>query len=113
VGKWHPDPIGGVPYYKDITIALQNTGTSDVGGVVLDIKLQGNTTNIHYLDIYAHAPTTSGLLGVLHVQESKDMAIRLTTFSTGEESVLSAYSLVITAMLDKTVLDRQTVEIGA
>ncbi len=109
VGNWHPDPIGGCPYQKYIIITLRNTGTLDVGGLTLYLKPEENVTNINYLDIYV----TSGFLGVLHVQESKNMTILLVTYTTDETSALSAYSLLITAMLDKTVLDRQTTKIGA
>jgi hypothetical protein len=106
VPPWHPDPLTGYPYYKDINITLQNVGTRNIGGVTLDVKLEGNTTNI-YLGI--HVTTTQ--LGVFHIEESKSLLVRLIT-AKEQRQALEDCRLRLTLMLDKNVLDRQTITIG-
>jgi len=106
VGPWYAGAYAPPPNSKDINITLQNLGTRNIGGMTLDFKVEGNTTNI---DLYI---SVSGLLGVLHVQESKNVRVGLTTPTVDRTQALSNCSLTITLMLDKNVLDRRTVTIG-
>jgi uncharacterized protein YlxW (UPF0749 family) len=108
VGPWYTGAYAPPPYSKDINITLQNIGTRKIGGVTLDFKVEGNTTNIDPFSI----AVISGQLGVLHVQESKSMAVRLITPTIDLTQALEDCQLIITLMLDKEVLDRKTVTIG-
>jgi hypothetical protein len=107
VGLWHPDALVGAPYYKDINITVINNGFLKPGGMVLDAKVQGNNTNLDPFGIYI-----SNQIGVLHIQESKSMSVRLIVPTIDRADILSEYNLSITLRLDGNVLDRQTVEIG-
>jgi type II secretory pathway pseudopilin PulG len=109
VGYWYTGEYAPPPYTKDINITLQNFGTRSIGGMILDFKVEGNTTNIGYYDIHV----ISGLLGVLHVLESKSMKIRLIAPTKEGTQVLENCRLTITLLLDEVVLDRKTVTIGA
>ena len=108
VGSWYWGGIDPSPYYKDISVTFQNLGTRSIGGVTLDFKVEGNTTNIDASRIFVR----SGLLGVIHVQESKNFNASLLTWGVGETQFLSQYNLTITLLLDQLILDRQTVRIG-
>ena len=108
VGPWYAGAYAPPPYSKDINITLQNLGTRSIGGVTLNFKVEGNTTNIDQFSIRV----ISSQLGVIHVLESKNMTVRLTASTTDRTLALSDCSLIITLMLDKNVLDRQTVTIG-
>ena len=108
VGPWYAGAYAPPPYSKDINITLQNIGTMRIGGMTLDFKVEGNTTNV---DPFSTA-IISGQLGVLHVQESKSMAVRLITPTIDLTRALADCQLIITLMLDKEVLDRKTVTIG-
>lgn len=108
VGPWYAGAYAPPPYSKDINITLQNIGTRRIGGMTLDFKVEGNTTNIDPFSI----AVISGQLGVLHVQESKSMAVRLITPTTDLTQALEDCQLIITLMLDKEVLDRKAVTIG-
>jgi type II secretory pathway pseudopilin PulG len=107
VGPWYLSEYAPPPYSKDINITLQNIGTRSIGGMTLDFKVEGNTTNI---DLYI---SVSGLLGVLHVQESKNVRVSLITPTVDRTQALSNCSLIITLMLDKNVLDNRAVTIGS
>ena len=108
VGPWYLGAYAPSPYYKDISVTFQNVGTRSIGGVTLDFKVEGNTTNIDRSRIFVR----SGLLGVIHVQESENFNASLLTWGMGETQFLSQYNLTITLLLDQLVLDRQTVRIG-
>jgi type II secretory pathway pseudopilin PulG len=108
VGPWYVGEYAPPPYSKDINITLQNLGTRSIGGATLDFKVEGNTTVIDQFSIHV----ISGQLGILHVQESKNMTVRLIASTNDRTQVLSDCSLIITLMLDKPVLDGQTVTIG-
>ena len=107
-GAWYLGAYAPSPSYKDISVTFQNVGTRSIGGVTLDFKVEGNTTNIDRSRIFVR----SGLLGVIHVQESKNFNATLLTWGMGETQFLSQYNLTITLLLDQLVLDRQTVRIG-
>jgi type II secretory pathway pseudopilin PulG len=107
VGPWYTGAYAPPPYTKDINITIQNVGTRNIGGEILDFKVEGNTTNI-FLSIHV-----SGQFGILHVQESKNLGVRLITGTIDQTQALSPCNLTITLMLDKNVLDRQTVRIGS
>ena len=109
VGPWYAGAYAPPPYSKDINITLQNLGTRSIGGVTLDFKVEGNITNIDQFSIVV----ISSQLGVIHVLESKNMTVRLMASTTDRTAALSKCRLVITLLLDKSVLDRQTVTIGA
>ena len=109
VGPWYAGAYAPPPYSKDINITLQNLGTRSIGGVTLGFKVEGNTTNIDQFSIVV----ISSQLGVIHVLESKNMTVRLMASTTDRTAALSKCRLVITLLLDKSVLDRKTVTIGA
>ncbi len=104
-GNWYADPVAGYPWYKFINITLQNFGTETIGGMTLDFRVEGNTTNISY---YIHANTNQG---VLHVNETRSLRIQLIT-SIDQKRELADCTLTITLLLDQKVLDRKTVTIG-
>ena len=106
-GAWHGDPLTGYPYYKFINISIQNYGTSNIGGMTLVFKVEGNTTNIDQFSIQANSN-----IGVLHILESKYINIQLIASTIDRTQTLSHYKLIITLMLDNNILDRQTVVIG-
>ncbi len=107
-GSWYPDPIGWSPYYKDFNITVVNNGIVKTGGMILEAKVQGNNTN---LDSDLYGMYISNQIGVLQVQESNSMSIRLIA-NMQRADILSQYSLSITLSLDGVVHDKQTVEIG-
>ena len=109
VGPWYAGAYAPPPYSKDISITFQNLGTRSVGGATLDFKVEGNTTNIDQFSIVV----ISSQLGVIHALESKNVTMRLMASTTDRTTALSNCRLVITLLLDKSVLDRQTVTIGA
>ena len=106
-GAWHGDPLTGYPQYKFINISLQNYGNSDIGGMTLDFKVEGNTTNINQFSIHANSN-----IGILHVLESKYINIQLIASTIDRTQTLSHCKLIITLMIDNNILDRQTVVIG-
>ncbi len=106
-GAWHGDPLTGYPHYKFINISLQNYGDSGIGGMTLDFKVEGNTTNIDQFSIQANSN-----IGILHVLESKYINIQLIASTIDRTQTLSLCKLIITLMLDNNILDRQTVVIG-
>jgi hypothetical protein len=105
-GAWHGDPLTGYPQYKFINVSLQNYGNNDIGGMTLDFKVEGNTTNIDHFSIHADSN-----IGILHVLESKYINIQFIA-SIDRTQTLSHCKLIITLMLDNNILDRQTVVIG-
>lgn len=106
IGPWHGDPLTGYPYYKFINLTLQNYGARSLGGMTLDFKVEGNTTNIGYLGINVNTNR-----GVLHVNESMNMTVQLIASKDGWRA-FEDYGLTITIMLDKNVLDRKMMTIG-
>jgi hypothetical protein len=106
-GAWHGDPLTGYPQYKFINISLQNYGNNDIGGMTLDFKVEGNTTNIDQFSIHANSN-----IGILHVLESKYINIQLIASTIDRTQTLSNCKLIITLMLDNNILDRQSVVIG-
>jgi hypothetical protein len=107
IGPWHGDPLTGYPYYKFINLTLQNGGVRNIGGMILDSKVEGNTSDIGYLGIYVNSNK-----GVLHPNESMNMTMQLIAPTDATTQVLMNYRLAITVMLDKNILDKKTITLG-
>ena len=108
VRPWYVDEYyGPPPYYKNINVTFQNVGTKTIGGITLEFEVEGNTSDI-YFEIYVHP----NLLGLLHVQESKSLIVRIVT-DVYNRALLSRCNLIITMMLDNLILDEQTVMLGS
>jgi type II secretory pathway pseudopilin PulG len=107
VTPWLTEAYAPPPYTKYVNITLQNTGARSIGGMTLEFKVEGNTTNIGYYVIYVNSN-----IGVLHVLESKSIRVQLIAPTTEVTQALANCRLTITLMLDQTVLDQQTVKIG-
>jgi cell division protein FtsL len=108
VTPWLTEAYAPPPYTKYVNITLQNYGTRSIGGMTLDFKVAGNTTNLGYYSINVNSN-----VGVLHVLESKNMRVQLIAPTKEETQALEDCKLTITLMLEQSVLDRQTVTIGA
>jgi hypothetical protein len=104
VGAWGPDELEGYPYYKFINLTLQNNGVRTIGGMILDSKLEGNTSNVA-LGIYVYTAK-----GVIHPNESINLRMQLIA-SKDNIQQLEKYRLTIKVILDKDVLDQKTVEL--
>lgn len=107
VGPWHAEAYAPPPYTKYINVSLQNLGYRSIGGMTLDFKVEGNTTSIDQFGIYVNSNQ-----GVLHTSESKSLRIQLTASTIDRTQALSHCKLVITLILDKTVLDKKIITIG-
>jgi len=107
IGPWLTEAYTPPPYTKYINLTLQNVGTRNIGGITLDFKVEGNTTNIDQFSINVNSNQ-----GILHVLESKNMTVQLTASTKDRTQALENCKLIITLMLDKEVLDRKTVTIG-
>jgi len=107
IGPWLTEAYTPPPYTKYINLTLQNVGTRNIGGITLDFKVEGNTTNIDQFSINVNSNQ-----GILHVLESKNMTVQLTASTKDRTQALEDCKLVIKLMLDKEVLDRKTVTIG-
>jgi hypothetical protein len=107
VGQWYPDSLVGYPYYKFLNVTVLNAGYGNVGGLILDVQLRGNNTNINTLGIYV-----ANRVGVIHTQESKSMSVQLISPTIQSTDALREYDLTLTLLLDGKVLDRQTMEMG-
>jgi len=95
-------PVVGVTMGKRIYITIKNVGVSDIGGLTIDFKTHpDNSCKISLVE--------PEQIGVLHVQES----IVLTADAFGNVGVeFSGSSLVVSLMLDETVLDERTVPLS-
>jgi cell division septum initiation protein DivIVA len=96
--------LGGVTVDDNFFITIRNTGVRDVGGLTFRFKILDNGTvwDNRYYDVGMIAPEQ---LGVLHVQESAVITARILS-SVGVS--FGGKTLVVTVMLDKTVLDERT-----
>jgi cell division protein FtsL len=109
VGPWVYEEY--TPTQKKFNVTFQNVGTRNIGGVTLEFKVEGNTTNIGPFEIYVNPHQ----LGIIHVRESKSLIVTLVAGFAGypdSPQVLSQCDFTFTLMLDKVVFDRQTVMIG-
>ena len=94
-------PVVGVTMGKRIYITIKNVGVSDIGGLTIDFKTHPDNSKISLVE--------PEQIGVLHVQES----IILTAEAFGNVGVeFSGSSLVVTLMLDETVLDEHTLPLS-
>jgi type II secretory pathway pseudopilin PulG len=92
-------PMVGLAVDKGIYITVKNIGVTDVGGFTIEFKPPSDTS----CEISLIEPEQ---IGVLHVQES----IVLTAHAISTVGVsFEGKSVVITLMLDETVLDERTV----
>jgi len=100
-------PIVGVAMDKLIYITVKNIGVRDIGGFTVEFKTlsDGNATDC--CEISMIEPEQ---IGVLHVQES--IVLTAQALSNVDAS-FAGKSLVITLMLDKTVLDERTLPLSA
>jgi hypothetical protein len=105
-GSWYADPLTGYPYYKVINLTIQNNGVRNLGGMTLDSRIEGNTSNVGYVGI--NVDTNKG---VLHPNESMNLTMKLVTQENMTKE-LEKYQLSITLLLDQTVLDQKTVPMG-
>lgn len=108
VTPWLTEAYAPPPYTKYFNITLRNLGTRSIGGMTLDSRVEGNTTNIGNYSIHVNSN-----MGILHVLESKNMTVQLIAPTKEGTQALEDCRLTITLMLDRNVLDRQTVTIGA
>jgi hypothetical protein len=100
-------PIVGVAMDKLIYITVKNIGDRDIGGFTVEFKTlsDGNATDCCEISLIEPEQ-----IGVLHVQES----MVLTAQALSDVGVsFAGKSLVITLMLDKTVLDERTLPLSA
>ncbi len=102
------DVVYTTPYFKDFNISIQNVGTVNAGGFTFRFTIEGNTTNIdsYYISI------SPSQLGVLHVQETKTVHLRMITPRLDMKGALSECTLSVQLMLDDTVLDEYKQPIG-
>ena len=99
----------GVAMFKDFSITVKNVGVRDVEGLTFKFEVLSNGT-VWDNPNYEVGMTSPEQFGVLHVQESK-------VVGAGIRSSLAVSfagtSFVVTVMLDKTVLDVQSVPLSA
>jgi hypothetical protein len=107
IGPWHGDPLTGYPFYKFINLTLQNNGVRNIGGMILDSRVEGNTSNLGHLGIYVNSNQ-----GVLHPNELMNRTMQLIAPTQAATQVLKNYQLTITLTLDKIVLDKKTITLG-
>lgn len=100
--------LGGMALLKQFSIIVKNIGVRDVGGLTAEFKIlaDGNVTDNDDFEISMTYPEQ---LGVLRVQES--MVIKVDVLSSYYVS-FAGKSLVVTLMLDKTVLDERTLSLS-
>jgi hypothetical protein len=96
------NPVG-MALSKQFYITIKNIGDRDVGGLTTEFKIlaDGNVTDNDDFEITIMSPMQ---LGVLHIQES--MVITVDVLSSYYVSFVGK-SLVVTLMLDKSVLDER------
>jgi cell division protein FtsL len=96
----------GVTSSKEFYITIKNLGDRDIGGLTTDLKIltNGKVADQDGFDVYLASP----ILGVLNPQESKVITVWV---DTGYSVSTSGKSIAFTLMLDKTVLDTQTLSL--
>ncbi len=97
----------GVTLSKEFYITVKNLGDRDVGGLTIDFKIltNGKVADQDDFDVYLERP----LLGVLNPQESQVITVGVNTGYSVYTSV--GKSIAVTLMMDKTVLDTQTLSL--
>ena len=103
---WNPV---GITMLKEFSITVKNIGVDDVGGLTFEFKIlaDGNVWDSQNYRIVMTAPEQ---LGVLHVQEYTVIKAEI---HSGIGVSFAGKSVVITLMLDETVLDESTVPLSA
>jgi hypothetical protein len=101
------NPVG-MALLRVFSITIKNIGDRAVGGLTTEFKIlaDGNITDNDDFEITLTHPEQ---LGVLHVQEST--VIKVEVMSSYYVS-FAGKSLVVTLMLDKTVLDERTLSLS-
>ena len=99
-------PMVGLAVDKLIFITVKNIGVRDIGGFTIEFKTISNDNVTDRCEISMIEPRQ---IGVLHVQES----IVLTAHALSNVGVsFAGKSVVITLMLDETVLDERTMPLS-
>ena len=109
-------PIVGMTYTKDFYITVCNVGINNVSGLTLNLKYEGNDTNLIFFDpipgTYQGSDHFSPeQLDILHVGESETIR-EFTLADLNYVGQLSSYQLVATLVLDGLVLDEKELTIG-
>ena len=97
----------GMALSKQFYLTIKNIGDKDVGGLTTEFKIlsDGKVTDDDGFEV----TLLSSLLGVLHIQESKVITVDVLT---GYSVSRSGKSLVVTLILDDTVLDKQMLSLS-
>ena len=99
----------GVAMFKDFSITIKNVGVRDVEGLTFKFEVLSNGT-VWDNQNYEVGMTSPQQFGVLHVQESKVVVAEI---RSSLDVSFAGKSFVVMVMLDKTVLDVQTVTLSA
>jgi len=99
----------GVAMFKDFSVTVKNVGVRDVEGLTFKFEVLSNGT-VWDNQNYEVDMTSPQQFGVLHVQESKVVVAEI---RSSLDVSFAGKSFVVTIMLDKTVLDVQTVPLSA
>ncbi len=96
----------GMSLSKEFYVTIKNLGDRDIGGLTIDFKIltNGKVADQDGFDVSLASP----MLGVLNPQESKVITVWV---NTGYSVSTSGKSIAVTLMLDKTVLDTQTLSL--
>ncbi len=99
----------GVAMFKDFSITIKNVGVRDVEGLTFKFEVLSNGT-VWDNQNYEVGMTSPQQFGVLHVQESKVIGAGI---RSSLDVSFAEKSLVVTVMLDKTVLNIRAVPLSS
>ena len=96
----------GVTLSKEFYITINNLGDRDIGGLTVDFKIltNGKVADQDGFNVWLN----SQLLGVINPQESKVISVGV---DTGYSVSTSGKSVLVTLMLDTTVLCTRTLSL--